>query len=190
MTNKYEPVLRTGEEEDVGLSKKDGPAEAHYQRREELADKILMYLRNGFWVIVAAIVIYYSNFFHHLFRNPNVNELFFQITVAGYTFLVALMLFASIIMPRIAGTSDIEEYNPKLVPIGAVVGFVSVISLIIAIWPVWGWWSLLIFISIWKGFFGLSVFLPGGDIGNTLFLLINAGTVLSFYFIEHEGYFH
>lgn len=149
-----------------------------------------MYLRNGFWVIIAGVTIYYSNFFHHLFKNPNINELFFQLSMTGYTMIVCLMVFSTFIMPRIAGTSDIEEYNPKLVPIGAAVGFISVISLIIAIWPVWGWWSLLIFIVLWKGFFGLSVFLPPGDFGNALFLLINAGSVLSFYIIEHEGYFH
>jgi hypothetical protein len=125
-----------------------------------------------------------------LFKNPNINELFFQLSMTGYTMIVCLMVFSTFIMPRIAGTSDIEEYNPKLVPIGAAVGFISVISLIIAIWPVWGWWSLLIFIVLWKGFFGLSVFLPPGDLGNALFLLINAGSVLSFYIIEHEGYFH
>jgi hypothetical protein len=149
-----------------------------------------MYIRNGFWAIVAGVTIYYSNFFHHLFKNPNINELFFQLSMTGYTMIVCLMVFSTFIMPRIAGTSDIEEYNPKLVPIGAAVGFISVISLIIAIWPVWGWWSLLIFIVLWKGFFGLSVFLPPGDLGNALFLLINAGSVLSFYIIEHEGYFH
>jgi len=93
-------------------------------------------------------------------------------------------------MHRISGISDVEEYNPKLVSIGAVVGLVSVISLIVAIWPVWGWWSLAIFVGIWKGFFSLSVFLPAGDIGNALFLIINIGTVLSFYVIEHEGYLH
>lgn len=149
-----------------------------------------MYLRNGFWVLVAVVTVYYSNFFHHLFRNPNINEFFFQLSMTGYTMIVCLMVFSTFIMPRIAGTSDIEEYNPKLIPIGAAVGFISVISLIIAIWPVWGWWSLLIFIVLWKGFFGLSVFLPPGDLGNALFLLINAGSVLSFYMIEHEGYFH
>lgn len=149
-----------------------------------------MYLRNGFWVLVAVVTVYYSNFFHHLFRNPNINELFFQLSMTGYTMIVCLMVFSTFIMPRIAGTSDIEEYNPKLIPIGAAVGFISVISLLIAIWPVWGWWSLLIFIVLWKGFFGLSVFLPPGDLGNALFLLINAGSVLSFYMIEHEGYFH
>lgn len=93
------------------------------------------------------------------------------------------MLFTSFIMPRISGLTSVEEYNPKLISIGAVVGFVSVISLIVAIWPVWGWWSLLIFISIWKGFFSLALFLPGGNLGNFLFLAINAGTILSFYII-------
>jgi hypothetical protein len=44
--------------------------------------------------------------------------------------------------------------------------------------------------AIWKGFFSLGVFLPGGDFGNAIFLIINIGTVLSFYFIEHEGYLH
>jgi hypothetical protein len=149
-----------------------------------------MYLRNAFWLAVGVITIYYSNFFHHLFRNPNINDLFFQISIAGYTIIISLMLFTTFIMPRIAGTDNVEEYNPKLVSIGAVVGLVSVISLLVAIWPVWGWWSLGIFISIWKGFFSLAVFLPGGDIGNVIFLLLISGTVLSFYLIEHEGYLH
>jgi len=97
--------------------------------------------------------------------------------------IVCLMIFSTFIMPRISGIRDIEEYNPKLVSLGAVVGLVSVISLIVAIWPVWGWWSLLIFLFLWKGFFSLAVFLPGGDIGNIIFLIIVACTVLSFYVI-------
>lgn len=95
------------------------------------------------------------------------------------------MLFTTFIMPKISGIDNVEEYNPKLISVGAVVGLTSIISLIIAIWPVWGWWSLLIFISLWKGFFGLSVFLPGGDIGNIVFVILNTAAILSFYFIEH-----
>ena len=41
--------------------------------KEDLGDKILMYLRNAFWVCLAVAVIYYSNFFHHLFLNPKIN---------------------------------------------------------------------------------------------------------------------
>lgn len=188
------PVLNQKEEEELGLLKKE-IKEADFNinkptRSEEIGDKILMYLRNAFWLVAGALTLYYSNFFHHLFRNPNINELFFEISMAGYTIIFGLMIFSSFIMPRISGIKDIEEYNPRLVSVGAVVGLLSVISIIVAIWPVWGWWSLPIFIMLWKGFFAIAIFLPSGDIGNVLFLLVNTGIVLSFYVIEHEGYFH
>lgn len=105
--------------------------------------------------------------------------------MAGYTIIFGLMIFTSFIMPRISGKKNIEDYNPKLISVGAVVGLVSVISLLVAIWPVWGWKSLLIFIALWKGFFSTAVFLPSGDIGNVCFILLNTGVVLSFYIIEH-----
>eukprot|EP00919_Chromeraceae_sp_WS-2016_P058238 GHVR01138364.1.p1 GENE.GHVR01138364.1~~GHVR01138364.1.p1 ORF type:complete len:111 (+),score=0.54 GHVR01138364.1:3795-4127(+) len=110
--------------------------------------------------------------------------------MAGYTIIVALIIYSSFILPIFYGIKSIEEYNPKLVPLGAVVGVVSVVSLLIAIWPIWGFSSILIFITLWKGFFSLAVFLPGGYFGNILFFMINIGTVFSFYVIEHEGYFH
>lgn len=124
-----------------------------------------MYLKNAFWVSVGAAVLYYSNFFHHLFLNPKINPVFFEISMAGYTAIVFLILYSSFILPIFYGITSIEEYNPKLIPIGAVVGVVAVISLLIAIWPVWGFSSFPIFIALWKGFFSLSVFMPRGKIG-------------------------
>lgn len=47
----------------------------------------------------AAAVIYYSNFFHHLFGNPKINEVFFQLSMVGYTFIVILMCFSSFVLP-------------------------------------------------------------------------------------------
>jgi hypothetical protein len=85
--------------------------------------------------------------------------------MAGYTIIVMLILYTSIILPYCYKVKSIEEYNPKLIPIGAVVGVISVISLLIAIWPVWGFTSLLLFIALWKGFFSLPAFLPVGPIG-------------------------
>jgi hypothetical protein len=52
-----------------------------------------------------------------------------------------------------------------LIPVGAVFGFVGVITLLISIWPIWGFTSLLIFIVLWKGFFELGTLLPGGNLG-------------------------
>lgn len=104
--------------------------------------------------------------------------------------LVMLILYTTFVLPMWFGVNSVEEHNPKLIPIGAIIGFISVISLLIAIWPVWGFYSLLIFICIWKGFFSISVFLPSGNLGiyknylgNFMFIAINTGTVLSFYII-------
>lgn len=129
-----------------------------------------MYVQSAAWLAIGVLAVYYSNFFHHLFHNPKINEVFFQISMAGYTMIVMLIIYSSFVLPYWFKVKSIEQYNPKLIPIGAVVGVVSVISLIIAIWPVWGFTSLLLFIAMWKGFFSLSTFLPVGPIGN-LFLI-------------------
>jgi hypothetical protein len=149
-----------------------------------------MYVRNAFWVCLAVAAVYYSNFFHNLFHNKKINEVFFQIAIAGYTIIHLLMLYTTFVIQYWYKIKSIEEYNPKLVPVGAVIGFISILALLIAIWPVWGVTSLLLFISMWKGFFSLPVFLPVGiigiifiNLGDTLFFVINIGTVLSFYFI-------
>ena len=104
--------------------------------------------------------------------------------------IILLILYTSFYLPLVYGIKNIEEYNPKLIPVGAVAGVIAIVSLLIAIWPVWGFTSFLIFIALWKGFFSISLFLPSGQLGNILFILINTGIVLSFYVIEHEGYFH
>lgn len=74
-------TMRVREEESMGLLKKDmDPHTVLTKKRnttEEFGDLLIMYIRNLFWVLAAVAVIYYSNFFHHLFTNPKINELFF-----------------------------------------------------------------------------------------------------------------
>lgn len=161
--------MKPADDESSTLLKDVRPYSGDKERRplkpEEIGEKVLMYMKNLFWVSVGGAVLFYSNFFHHLFRNPNINQVFFEISMAGYTAIVMLILYTSFVLPIFYGVKSIEEYNPKLIPIGAVVGVVAVVSLLVAIWPVWGFTSLPIFIALWKGFFSLSVFMPGGKIG-------------------------
>jgi hypothetical protein len=94
------------------------------------------------------------------------------------------------VLPHYYKVDDVEEYNPKLIRVATVFGVAAVISLLIAIWPVWGYTTLLIFFFLWKGFFEISMFLPGGDIGGVLFILVNVLAVMSYKIIDHEGYIH
>lgn len=67
-----------------------------------------MYAQSAFWLGLGILAIYQSNFFHNLFRNPKINELFFQISMAGYTVIVALILYSSFILPYFYGIKSIE----------------------------------------------------------------------------------
>lgn len=75
--------------------------------KEEIGDKIIMYIRNGFWVCLSVFVIYYSNFFHNLFLNPKINETFFEISMTGYTMIVMLIIYTTFILPIFYGVKSI-----------------------------------------------------------------------------------
>ena len=66
-----------------------------------------MYVKSAFWVGLSIIVIYYSNFFHNLFLNPKINEVFFQISMAGYTMIVMLILYTAFVLPIFFGIDSI-----------------------------------------------------------------------------------
>lgn len=142
------------------------------------------------WVSLAAGCLYYTNFFHHLFHNPKILEPYFTISIACYSVIIVLTLFISFVLPHVYKIENVEDYNPRLIPIATVFGVVAIICLLIAIWPVWGYTSLLVFVLLWKGFFEVSAFLPGGDLGGILFVLVNVLAVFSYKVIEHEGYLH
>lgn len=107
-----------------------------------------------------------------------------------YTVIVVLTIYISFVLPHVYKVDNVEDYNPKLIKVAAVFGVMAIICLLIAIWPVWGWTSFVIFFLLWKGFFEVSTFLPGGDLGGILFIGVNVLAVLSYKIIEHEGYFH
>jgi hypothetical protein len=172
-----------------GYSTQNKPA--GLERREQpLPDKILAYLLSLMWVGLAAGCLYYSNFFYQLFHNPKILEPFFTVSMACYSVVIILTVFISFVLPLVYKIENVEEYNPRLIPIATVFGVVAVISLLVAIWPVWGYSSLLIFVLLFKGFFEVSVFLPGGNLGSVLFIMANALAVFSYKIIDHEGYLH
>lgn len=107
-----------------------------------------------------------------------------------FCIVFVITLFITFALPHIYKIDSVEDYNHRLIPIATVFGVVAVICMLIAIWPVWGYTSLLVFFLLWKGFFEVSTLLPGGDLGSILFILINVLAIFSYKFIEHEGYMH
>lgn len=64
------------------------------------------------------------------------------------------------------------------------------LSLIIAIWPVFGWWSFPMLFAMFLGFINTGHFLPNHSISSLLFGIIFIGAFFSHYFIDHDGYLH
>lgn len=104
---------------------------------------------------------------------------------------VSLTFYVGIFLPYIQGIKeDVETYNPKLVTMGAVSGFLMVFSLIIAGWPVWGWYILPMVFVMFLGYISTLHFLPNNGIGSFVFFSIFFLAIASACIIAHEGYWH
>jgi hypothetical protein len=85
---------------------------------------------------------------------------------------------------------EIEVIAPKLVPVASTVGFIAFISAIIAFWPVWGWYTPCMMFVMMMGYLMAGSFMPKGQFGSIVFLMVFIGSVFSSRFIAHQGLLH
>ena len=128
-----------------------------------------------------------------------IGRLFLNISLLGIGVMVALSIYAAIVLPYVLRiTIDLEIYNPRAIHIGAFSGFTSFMCMTIAIWPVFGWLSFPMMFTLLLGFLNTGHFLPNHQIsimkmiikGGLVFGGIFVGAFFSHKFIEHEGYWH
>merc|ERR1719387_3097928 len=72
----------------------------------------------------------------------------------------------------------------------AMVGFLTCLLLFFALWPVWGFLTLVIQLVFFLGFLNAGHFLPGGTLGSILMFVIFFGAFLTSELIPHEGLAH
>lgn len=143
------------------------------------------------WVGLSAYLIYYSNFFKVLYSHDLVNELFFGIFMITVGLNVAIAIYVAIILPYILGIKeDFDKYSPKLVYLGAISGVLSFFSLIICIWPVFGFYSPPMVFIFLLGYINTSHFLPNNQLGSILYGGVFIASFCSHLYIEHEGFLH
>jgi len=105
--------------------------------------------------------------------------------------MVALTIYSVIIMPYVLKvTEEIETYNPKMIKLGALAGFIGFASLIITIFPAFGWMSPFMVFIMFLGFINIGHFVPGNALGSFIVAIIFVGAFFSFHLIEHEGHLH
>lgn len=79
---------------------------------------------------------------------------------------------------------------PKAVPVMSVVAVLTVIFFFFALWPVWGFLTMVIQLVFFLGFISAGHFLPGGAAGSILMFAIFFGAFFTSELIPHEGLAH
>eukprot|EP00825_Cyclidium_porcatum_P031419 TRINITY_DN3328_c0_g1_i2.p1 TRINITY_DN3328_c0_g1~~TRINITY_DN3328_c0_g1_i2.p1 ORF type:complete len:210 (+),score=31.39 TRINITY_DN3328_c0_g1_i2:161-790(+) len=152
-----------------------------------LKDKLIAFI----WVAGAVAAVYYSNFFKHLYDHEKTNSLFYSIFMMSVGVNSIIAIYIVVVLPYILKIKeDIEVYNPKVIYIATISGLISFISLIITVWPVFGWYSILLVIVMFVGYVNTNNFLPGNNLGSLLFCMIFVGSFFTHLIIEHDGYLH
>lgn len=125
---------------------------------------IYHYLKNHIasitWLAVSLYVWNITDFFHELFANPLIFQSMRTISIMGFTSITIITIYICFGLPSIYDIHNVEEYNPNLIKVGAALSGISFSSLILALWPVWGYYSIVILFILRKGFYGLSDLLP------------------------------
>jgi hypothetical protein len=139
------------------------------------------------WVLAGILVIYYSNFFLVIWENEKVNNLFFSIALITLGIFCSMTVYATFLMPSI---EDIEVVAPRLIPMASVIGFMSFISTLIAVWPIWGWYTPGMLFTMLMAYLMSGSFMPKNSLGSLGFMILFIGSGFSGHFISHKGLWH
>merc|ERR1740121_2186267 len=83
-----------------------------------------------------------------------------------------------------------DNYVPKVIPVMAIVGISTAALFFFALWPVWGFLTLVIQFVFFLGFLNVGHFLPGGTLGSILMFVIFFGAFFTSEMIPHQGLAH
>ena len=141
------------------------------------------------WVGLSSLIIYKTNFFRQLWENDDINSMFMSLTLICLGINMAIMIFVTVIMPLKGQEADIEEV-PQLVPIMAFCSCLLPIFLVIAIWPIWGFLSIVYVFVLSFGYIFSLTFLPDGKCGTLFFWVAMIFIATLSHTLPHAGHEH
>ena len=143
-----------------------------------------------FWVGLASLVIYKTNFFRQLWENEEISSMFMNLTLLCLGLNCAIMAKITIINPLMGKGDDIEKENPGLIPVLTIAGIFLPIFLTLAIWPIWGFLSPIYVFILFFGYIFALTFLPDGHFGTLFFWILMIGTATLSHTLPHAGHEH
>eukprot|EP00934_Nitzschia_sp_Nitz4_P001857 Nitzschia sp. Nitz4//scaffold46_size129759//49268//49871//NITZ4_003498-RA/size129759-snap-gene-0.7-mRNA-1//1//CDS//3329552586//1857//frame0 len=114
-----------------------GATDAIRSRGDRLQDKCVALA----WVVLASIVNLATSFIHKVWSSPEVNRSMLQVSGLGFLVVLGHLLYLTVYLPKVKGLVDSSAwsiYCPRVLPTMALVGLLSYLLFLRAIWPVWG----------------------------------------------------
>ena len=99
------------------------------------------------WVILAILVARWTSFFTTIWSGEKANRGLIRLAAVGFGINAVLFLYLSVYLPRVKGlvnSSAWSVYCPRVIPSMTGVGVLTILILIRATWPVWGFLAPLI----------------------------------------------
>lgn len=112
------------------------------------------------WLAVSLYVWNVTDFFHVLFSHPLIIHPFRTIAIIGFTSITIITIYVCFGLPSLYDIHNVEEYNPNLIKVGAALSGLSFLSIMGALWPVWGMYSIALLFILRKGFYAVCDILP------------------------------
>lgn len=131
----------------------------HAERVERIQTKI----HAALWVIVAGAVIYYTDFIKIILTDERINRVPLNLAVVAMVVIFAILFYLCIYLPIFEKINDYrmwEVHCPNMIPMMTGAGAVCVISLMTAMWPVWGLLSPVLVFFLMMGFMFIAHFIP------------------------------
>ena len=100
------------------------------------------------WVLAALLVARWTHFYSIIWMSDKPNRWLLRIAMLGMGIIASLILYLTVYLPKVKKLSDSSAWNvycPRVIPTMTIVGIVTLLLFIRALWPVWGFLSPLIF---------------------------------------------
>ena len=148
------------------------------------------YIHATLSIIIAIYTIYYTNLFYNLYTNEKINRFYLILSAILFVIIFGLFFYLSFYLPyfKKLKKDEIDKYFDDIIPYCTLLGLFAFLFLIISMWPVYYFYSILIVIGIFWAIIMTGNFSPNGILGDCFILILFGLMFFSPKFIKHKGH--
>lgn len=146
----------------LNTSENGGEADSkkkHAERVERIQTKIHALI----WVSLAVATVYYTDFIKVILTDKRINRMPLNLSIVSMVIVVAILVYLCVYLPIFEKIRDYRMWDihcPNMIPMLTGAGASCIVSLVVAMWPVWGLLSPLLVFFLMMGFMFLAHFIP------------------------------